>query len=169
MYCTLIKVVTRSMMSDFEHFVELLERAANVGVPIFLCLVILGVLLAVLWYGKNHIEAKDQATSDIVRQMTTEFSTTMRENVSTLKEVNQSLVVMQAEVRANNNKVDRVIEMLSAHDERSHSVKEICCDTNDTLEETRREQATKDDIATIQSTINQVNLGVNTLVAKTAG
>lgn len=146
------------------YLVENAEKVKELANVFLGTLATVGLLVLIGWLGYRALEMFKVELA----QFKDEIKVSVDNNTQAMHGVKEALILFGGKIDC----VQAVVGILPEHHERSKSIKEICCDTNDTLEDIHRAMenvATKADISDLDRLVTNMEREVAVATAHMKG
>lgn len=146
-------------LKELAELVPVLEKFVNLGLAVIIALGAVAGLVYIVWFVMAKLNQTIQANADAISGLKETLTLNTAEMLSTRNMVAETRDLLHT----HHNSLGTHNTLATVMDERSKSVKEICCDTNNKVDELGRTVATAQHISSLQKEV--ADLGKNVAVA----
>ncbi len=141
------------LLKNITELVPMLEKFINLGLSVIIALGAVAGLVYIVWYVLTKLNQTIQDNAEAINSL----KETLIANTNELTYTRKLAIETRDLLHSHHKALSEHDTLANVMDERAKSVKEICCDTNDKVDEINKHMATAAHITSLQKDIADVN------------
>lgn len=141
------------LLKNLTDLVPMIEKFINLGLSVIIALGAVAGLVYIVWYVMSKLNQTIQDNAEAINSL----KDTLTANTNELTYTSKLAIETRDLLHAHHKTLSEHDTLANVMDERSKSVKEICNDTHDKVDEINKHMATASHIISLQKDIADVN------------